>query len=121
MADDYENKERNIDDILRDIDRKISTSAALNGGFDRLMAKVDSIESSQTAIEKKVDSLQDSIYDPDKGLYARIKEVEHQKEMQVAELERKFDELKVVEEFEEKSRIEKDTIDKVNRELLHQQ
>jgi predicted nucleic acid-binding Zn-ribbon protein len=116
LSDD--NRTKSIDDILRDIERKLSSSAALNGGFDRLMLKVDGIEASQTAIEKKVDDLQDSIYDPDKGLYARIKEIDHQNEMQINDLNRKFNEIKVVEEFEEKSRVEKDAIDKLNRELL---
>lgn len=49
--------------------QKINASPALNGGFDRLVEKVDSIE-------QKVGSIHEAIYHPDDGLYARIKLVE---------------------------------------------
>lgn len=115
MIDD--DSKSNIEHLLKEIEKKLECSA-LNGGFDRLMSKVDAIEESQTTIANKVDELHDSIYDPDNGLYARLKEIEHEKEMQVSELDRKFDELKVIGVFEEKSKVEKEAVDKTNRELL---
>lgn len=108
---------KNLEEILKDIEKKLECSA-LTGGFDRLMSKVEAIEESQSNIEKKVDNLHNSIYDPDKGLYARIKEVEHEKEMQISELNKKFGEIRVAEEFEEKNKIEKEVSDKASRELL---
>lgn len=115
MIDD--DSKSNIEHLLKEIEKKLECSA-LNGGFDRLMSKVDAIEESQMTIANKVDELHDSIYDPDNGLYARLKEIEHEKEMQVSELDRKFDELKVIGIFEEKSKTEKEAVDKTNRELL---
>lgn len=115
MADN--NDDKGLEDLLREIEKKLACTA-LNGGFDRLMSKVESIEESQSVIANKVDDLHDSIYDPDNGLYARLKQIEHEKEMQVSELDRKFDELKVIGVFEEKSKVEKEAVDKTNRELL---
>jgi hypothetical protein len=65
-------------------------SPALNGGFDTLVTKVDSIELIQgqqnTTIDHinegvetlsgEVSEIHDAIYDPDEGLYARVKDAE---------------------------------------------
>lgn len=54
---------------------------ALNGGFDDLVKKVDKIEgvtdqlkTDQAASGKKIDAIHVAIYDPDTGLYGRVKE-----------------------------------------------
>ena len=67
-------------DVLRTLQQKVLASAALNGGFDTLMFKVDKIEEGQIMIVGKVDSIHEAIYNPDSGLYARIKDIEHIKE-----------------------------------------
>lgn len=58
--------------LLHNIHQKLDSSAALNGGFDRLLYKIDGIENSQNQIVSKVDKIHDAIYDPDEGLFARI-------------------------------------------------
>lgn len=58
--------------ILQNIHKKLDTSAALNGGFDRLLYKIDGIEQSQSQIVEKVDKIHEAIYNPDDGLFARI-------------------------------------------------
>jgi hypothetical protein len=68
-ADDNEVESKNL---LHNIHRKLDSSAALNGGFDRLLYKIDSIENSQNQIVGKVNKIHEAIYDPDDGLFSRI-------------------------------------------------
>lgn len=58
--------------LLHNIHQKLDSAAALNGGFDRLLYKIDAIETSQNQIVSKVDKIHDAIYDPDEGLFSRI-------------------------------------------------
>jgi len=58
--------------LLHNIQQKLERSAALNGGFDKLLYKIDSIESNQNVIANKVDKIHEAIYDPDEGLFARM-------------------------------------------------
>lgn len=58
--------------LLQTIQKKLDSSAALNGGFDRLLYKIDGIEQSQNQIVEKVDKIHEAIYHPDDGLFARI-------------------------------------------------
>lgn len=58
--------------MLHTIQKKLDASAALNGGFDRLLYKIDGIEKSQAQIVEKVDKIHEAIYHPDDGLFARI-------------------------------------------------
>ena len=58
--------------LLQHIQKKLDSSAALNGGFDRLLYKIDGIEKAQVQIVEKVDKIHDAIYHPDDGLFARL-------------------------------------------------
>jgi len=58
--------------LLHNIHKKLDDSPALNGGFDRLLYKIDGIEKSQVQIVEKVDMIHEAIYHPDDGLFARI-------------------------------------------------
>lgn len=62
------------DETLEEIRRKISSSAALNGGFDTLLYKVDKIEQSQGQLVSKVDKIHDAIYDPNDGIFSKLSE-----------------------------------------------
>lgn len=66
--------------ILEGVETKLE-SPSLNGGFAELVKKVDKIETSteqlrqdSAATGKKVDAIHVAIYDPDTGLYGRVKE-----------------------------------------------
>jgi hypothetical protein len=50
----------------------IRSSRVLNGGFEQLETKVDNFSIQLDEIEKKMDAIQE----PEKGLYARVKELE---------------------------------------------
>jgi hypothetical protein len=70
------------DRMLEKLDRKLEDAHVLNGGFDTLMKKVEKIESvqeqlgkCQEATSEKVTAIHTAIYDPEKGLYAKVKGV----------------------------------------------
>lgn len=66
------NQERSIDEIAEvvlQLHKKISASAVLNGGFDSMMLKVD-------ALGEDVKDIKTKIYEPDDGIFARIKSIE---------------------------------------------
>jgi len=65
-------EQNNSNDILHKIRKKLDDSAALNGGFDKLIFMIDSIEKNQIQIVEKVDKIHEAIYNPDDGLFARI-------------------------------------------------
>ncbi len=81
--------ESNRQQIL-EMQKRILSAPAMNGGFSNLMYKIEKIEQSQTQLVFKVDEIREVLYNPDNGLYARIKNVENS----TAEIER-------VEELEE--------------------
>ena len=62
---------------LIEMQNKILSAPAMNGGFSTLMYKIDKIEQSQEQLVEKVDEIRIVLYDPDHGLYARIKNVEN--------------------------------------------
>lgn len=75
--------------ILAVMNEKIMQAPALNGGFEALDAKVSAIAESQeklgTKVEEsndkltvKIDEIHTALYQPDNGVYARVKEHSHQ-------------------------------------------
>jgi len=70
--------ERN--DILNNrliaIENLLSSAAALNGGFDKLMVEINCIRSTQEEIKETLSKITDTVYDPDVGLVIKAKETE---------------------------------------------
>lgn len=56
--------------MLANLSEKVMASKVLNGGFDAMMVTV-------AAMATKVDVIHDSVFDPDEGLFARIKDIDH--------------------------------------------
>lgn len=79
--------------LLDNISQKLENSAALNGGFDRLLYKIDAIETSQGQIVTKVDKIHEAIYHPDDGLFARIASNKNEHNELVSELEKNVIEI----------------------------
>lgn len=67
--------------LVESIALKINSSPALNGGFDRMLVMVEHIQEKQEETSDKVDKIHDGLYNPDSGLYARVKMVESASEM----------------------------------------
>ena len=57
---------------LQELTDTVKSSRALNGGFEQLEAKVDTFSKQLDEIEQKMDAIQE----PEKGLYARVKDLE---------------------------------------------
>ena len=104
--------------LLDDIHKKIISSAALNGGFDVLMFKIEKIEQNQEQLVDKVDKIHDAIYDPSDGIFSKISESNAQNLQKINETDQKLIEIsewkKQREKVSEKSEIEiEETTEKV--------
>jgi hypothetical protein len=72
-----------IDEILKivlekveKVENKISNAKSMNGGFDKLMLEVEHIKETQTDILDGVRGVKQNLYEPDSGLFSRVKELE---------------------------------------------
>ena len=101
-----------IDSLSKTLDHiqeKLKHAHVLNGGFDVLMEKITNIEDRQTQYAQQVADIHTSIYEPDKGLHARIAskaEDEVVNEIKV-KVENKADEKEVEELKRKVSELEK--------------
>jgi hypothetical protein len=95
-----------IIEVLQLLQQKVVSSPALNGGFDTLMAKVDSIH--------------DAIYHPDEGLFARVKVIEQIKEklMVTDRLEKEIFQLQQWRESQEKIGEKEEKLTDANEKLV---
>jgi hypothetical protein len=110
--------QRKDSDLLDEIQRKISSSAALNGGFDTLLFKIDKIEQCQGQIVTKVDKIHDSIYDPSDGIFARISESKIENSHQHNEFSQKLAELSEWKKYKEKTESKHDaTVDEASEKI----
>jgi hypothetical protein len=71
------------DDILRIVlekvekmETKISNAQSMNGGFDKLLIEVEHIKEAQGDILEGVRGVKRNLYEPDSGLFSRVKELE---------------------------------------------
>lgn len=69
--------DKDLQTILEGISVKINSSPVLNGGFDKMLVIVENIKEKQNETSKKVDEIHKGLYEPDTGLYARVKSVEN--------------------------------------------
>lgn len=71
------------DDILKivlqkveNMENKIINAKSMNGGFDKLAGDVKHIKQTQTEVLDAVRGVKKSLYEPDSGLFSRVKELE---------------------------------------------
>lgn len=76
------------------LESSLKTIPIFNGGWGRLIEKVENIEEQITATNKKFDK----IYDPDEGLFARFSKIESDNERTVDEMEKNISEVRDLEE-----------------------
>ena len=65
--------------LLYKIDKmecRIASAASLNGGFDKLLSEVEHIKESQAEVLQGLRGIKKSLYEPDSGLFSRVKELE---------------------------------------------
>lgn len=94
-------------EMLLLIQKKILASPALNGGFETLIQKMDNFEKHQDSMVERVNEIHDAVYNPDEGLFARIKDTRSE-----------LNQIKVNQERTETT-IEKDSegVDKVDEKI----
>jgi hypothetical protein len=79
--------------FLEDLRSSLLSAPALNGGFDTLMFKVDKIEEAQGQMVETINKIHTAIYDPDHGLYSRIRTAETDKSDSTVNLEKNIYEI----------------------------
>ena len=55
---------------------KIASAASLNGGFDKLLLEIEHIKETQNEVLQGMRGIKKSIYEPDSGLFSRVKQLE---------------------------------------------
>jgi hypothetical protein len=75
------------DDILKIVlqkvetmEHKITSAKSLNGGFDKLLTEVEHIKDTQKEVLDAVKGVKKTLYEPDSGLFSRVKELETESE-----------------------------------------
>jgi len=63
-------------DKVEKMEHKISNAQSMNGGFDKLLMEVEHIKETQVTILEGVRGVKQNLYEPDSGLFSRVKELE---------------------------------------------
>ena len=67
-------------DKVEKMEHKISNAQSMNGGFDKLLMEVEHIKENQATILDGVRGVKQNLYEPDSGLFSRVKELETESE-----------------------------------------
>lgn len=89
------NSERELLELLV---KKVSDSSALNGGFEKLCVMIEHIQEEQAKSGVKLDKVSEALYDPNVGLFSRVKAIESKLDTNIKDLDKKCDELPTVKE-----------------------
>ena len=54
--------------------------AEMNGKFDQIMQKLETVNDKQDEMAQDIAKIKEAVYNPDEGLYARLRELETWKE-----------------------------------------
>jgi SMC interacting uncharacterized protein involved in chromosome segregation len=74
-------------ELLELIVQKFNDSRALNGGFDKLCLMIEHVQTEQDKNSGKLDKVSDALYDPDHGLFARVKKLEQKIDSNLGDLD----------------------------------
>jgi hypothetical protein len=94
--------------MLLVIQNKVLGSPALNGGFDTLIHKMDNFEKRQDQVIENVKEIHEAVYNPDEGLFARIRDAEASKANEIHTLSTKITEIELRQKIDDKNH-EKDS------------
>ena len=83
-------------ELLEMLVKKVSEAKALNGGFDKLFLMIEHIHSEQDKSGKKLDKVSEALYDPDDGLFSRVKGIETKLDTNISDLEDKCKDVPTV-------------------------
>ena len=54
--------------------------AEMSGKFDQIMDKIETVKEKQEEMAEDISKIKEAVYNPDQGLYARLRELESWKE-----------------------------------------
>lgn len=89
------NPERELLELLV---KKVSDSPALNGGFEKLYVMIEHIQTEQEKSGQKLDKVSEALYDPNTGLFSRVKAIESKLDTNIKDLDRKCNDIPSVKE-----------------------
>jgi len=61
---------------VENMENRLACAQSLNGGFDKLLLEVQHIKEAQVDILDAVRGVKQTLYEPDSGLFSRVKELE---------------------------------------------
>ena len=102
----------NVRDMLLVIQNKVMNSSALNGGFDTLINKMDNFEKQQFQVIERVDEIHEAVYNPDEGLFARVKDAELTKTVEIQNINAELSKIKLKHEHEANNQAKESENDK---------
>ena len=85
-------------ELLELLVKKMGESSALNGGFEKLCVMIEHIQEEQTKSGVKLDKVSEALYDPNNGLFSRVRAIESKLDTNIKDLDKKCDELPTVKE-----------------------
>jgi predicted nucleic acid-binding Zn-ribbon protein len=80
-------------ELLEMLVKKMGESSALNGGFEKLCIMIEHIQEEQTKSGVKLDKVSEALYDPNNGLFSRVKAIESKLDTNIKDLNRKVDNI----------------------------
>ena len=87
-------EKKQLINLLEDIQSKLSSSTIMNGGFERLIEKINKIEITQDKIISDFNEIKEIIYEPEDGIFSKIKDCEIDFNHKIHKLEKESYELK---------------------------
>ena len=63
------------------MDEHVQALIELSGKFERMMDGIDAVKEKQFEIAEDVGKIKEAVYNPDEGIYARLRELESWKSM----------------------------------------
>jgi hypothetical protein len=95
-------------DKVEKMETKISNAKSMNGGFDKLMMEVEHIKDTQTDILEGVRGVKQNLYEPDSGLFSRVKELESESKVRAAYVQETKPALDFAKELQRLGRLRED-------------
>ena len=75
-TDALANNLKTLSDQLENLGKKIDDAPSLNGGFEKLVLMVETLQTNQTSMHSDVSDIKKTVLDPDGGVIARVKVLE---------------------------------------------
>jgi hypothetical protein len=89
---------------LDTLNERLDSSAVMNGGFDSLHTKIDLLDSSINNLGIEVKDIKIALYEPEKGVFAKLKSLELNTKHSETELQDNTQKLSALKAFEDDSK-----------------